>query len=124
MPTAVVVGASPDRSKFGNKAVRSYLKMGWTVVPVHPREAAIEGCQAVPSLRDVHGPVERVLFYVPPQVGLTLLADVATLAPDEFWVNPGAESPELVRQARELGLDPIMACAIVDVGDSPANHPA
>ena len=123
MPTAVIVGASPDRSKFGNKAVRSYLKMGWTVLPVHPKAAEIEGVEAVASLADVQGPVERVLFYVPPQVGLSLLDDVLALGPTEFWVNPGAESPELVTRARELGLDPIMACAIVDVGDSPANHP-
>ncbi len=123
MPTVAIVGASPDRSKFGNKAVRSYLSLGWTVHPVHPKAATIEGRRTIAALRDVPRPVDRVLFYVPPEIGLTLLDDVVALAPGEFWVNPGAESPALIQRARELGLDPIQACAIVAVGDSPANHP-
>ena len=75
MPSIAVVGASKDRSKFGNKAVRSYLKMGWTVLPVHPKAAEIEGVKAVASLADVQGPVERVLFYQALNVVLEVMLD-------------------------------------------------
>lgn len=124
MPRVAVVGASTDRAKFGNKAVRSFIDQGWEVHPVHPSAATIEGLPALASLADVPRPLDRVLFYVPPHVGIELLDDVVAAAPSEFWVNPGAESDALIARARELGLDPIMACAIVSIGDSPARWTA
>lgn len=120
MPAVAVIGASTDRSKFGNKAVRAYQRMGWQVYPVHPKAAEIEGLPAVRSVRDVPEPLQRVLLYLPPELGLTVLADVAAVRPAEFFVNPGAESDALVAAARKLGLETIQACAIVDVGVSPA----
>jgi len=120
MPAVAIVGASPDRSKFGNKAVRAYQRQGWTVYPVHPKADAIEGAKAYRSVRELPGPVDRILLYLPPEIGLTVLPEIAKLPPAELFVNPGAESGPLLARARELGLDPIEACAIVDVGESPS----
>ena len=122
--TVVVVGASADRSKYGNKAVRAYLRQGYNVIPLHPKESEIEGVPAVRSLADITGPVDRVTLYVPPAVGLTLLPQIAALAPKELWVNPGAESEELLASARQLGFDPIEGCAILDIGETPAAYGA
>lgn len=35
--TIAIVGASADRAKFGNKAVRAYAEEGWEVWPVNPK---------------------------------------------------------------------------------------
>ena len=44
MPKVVaVIGASSDRQKFGNRAVRAFLREGYTVVPINPHEAEVEG---------------------------------------------------------------------------------
>ena len=64
-------------------------------------------------------PVKRVSFYVPPEIGRKLLSDVAGLDPDEFFVNPGAESGGLMDDARQLGLAPILACSIINLGREP-----
>lgn len=117
--TVAVVGASSNRSKYGNKAVRAYRRAGWTVYPVHPRETMIEGLPCYNSLGGLPGPVDRVSLYLPPGVGIGLLPDIAALKPAEFFVNPGAESDELVDRARGLGLDPILACSIVEIGGDP-----
>jgi uncharacterized protein len=123
MPSVAVVGASADRSKFGNKAVRAYQRQGWTVYPVHPKLPEIEGLPAYASVKDLPGPVERIALYLPPEIGLAVLPDIAAALPHaEFFVNPGAESAALVKRARELGLEPIEACAIVDVGESPSRY--
>ena len=46
-----VVGASTDRSKYGNKVLRCYQQAGKSpVYPVHPKEREIEGLAAYPSL--------------------------------------------------------------------------
>lgn len=122
MPVVAVVGASSDRSKFGNKALRAYARQGWDVLPVHPTASEIEGFQAVSSLDEHDGVVDRVALYVPPTVGITLLDAIAKVSPSELWVNPGADSEELIRRAEELGLEPIVGCAILDIGESPSAY--
>jgi predicted CoA-binding protein len=117
--SVAVVGASSVRQKYGNRAVRAYLRQGWTVYPVNPNERVIEGLPAYATLADIPGSVDRVSLYVPPAVGLTLLAAIKAKAPKELFINPGAESDELIARAEALGLEPIQACSIVDIGERP-----
>jgi predicted CoA-binding protein len=119
-PTIAIVGASTNRAKFGNRAVRAYARQGYDVYPVHPRAESIEGHQAYRSVRDIPlTALDRVSLYVPPDVGLCLLEDIASKAVGELWVNPGAESPALVGQARSLGLNVVLGCSILAVGEDP-----
>jgi predicted CoA-binding protein len=119
MATVAVIGASSARHKYGNKAVRAYLRQGWTVYPVNPTEPIIEGLTAYPSLDAIPGAVDRVSIYVPASIGVTLLDAIKAKAPTEFFVNPGAESDELISRAEALGLNPIQACSIVEIGERP-----
>lgn len=115
----VIVGASADRTKYGNKAVRAFIRGGWTVYPVNPKESTIEGLPCYASVADVPGPVDRISMYVPPAVGMKMLEAVAAKQPAEFFLNPGSEGDALVARARELGLTPIQACSIVNIGLRP-----
>jgi predicted CoA-binding protein len=119
MPTVAVIGASNVPGKYGNRAVRAYLRQGWTVYPVNPKEKSVEGLPAYPSLTDVPGPVDRVTLYLPPALGLGVLEAIKAKAPSEFFVNPGAESDALISRAEALGLEPIQACSIIDIGERP-----
>ena len=119
-PTVAIIGASTDRSKFGNKSVRAHASQGYEVFPINPKGGEIEGLTAYTSLTEVPGGrLNRVSLYVPPAVGMKLLPEIAARGCDELWLNPGAESDELVDKAREMGLEPIVACSIVDVRVSP-----
>ncbi|HMF39551.1 MAG TPA: CoA-binding protein [Polyangia bacterium] len=119
MPTVAVIGASNAPHKFGNKAVRAYRRQGWTVYPVNPNEATVEGLPVYATIADVPGPVDRVSMYVPPSVGITLLDAIKAKGAGELFLNPGSESDALIARATELGLDPIQACSIVDIGERP-----
>jgi predicted CoA-binding protein len=117
--TVAIVGASNDRRKFGNRAVRAYQRQGYDVRPVHPSLPEVEGLRAYPTLDAIPGPVDIVSFYVPADIGIDLLGAVAAKAPREFWINPGAGSPALVARAAALGLKPIQACSIIAIGEVP-----
>jgi uncharacterized protein len=119
VPSVAVIGASSVRSKYGNRAVRAYLRQGWTVYPVNPNETTIEGLAAFASIADIPGTVDRASLYVPPAVGETLLDDIQRKGVKELFVNPGAESDTLIERAERLGLQPIQACSIVDIGERP-----
>ncbi len=121
--TVAIIGASADRNKYSNKSVRAHLKQGWEVYPVNPKGGEIEGLKAYTSLAEIPVPLDRVTIYLPPQIGVKSLADIAAVKPGEFIVNPGAESDELIEEGRRLGLDPIVACSIVEIGVSPSLFP-
>jgi hypothetical protein len=121
--TVAIIGASQDRRKFGNKAVRAYAAKGWTIYPVNPRASEVEGAAAYPSIESVPTPLDAVALYVPPTVGLELLPAIAAKQPRELWINPGAESDELTAKAKALGLRPILGCSILSLGMSPQQFP-
>ncbi len=118
--TVIIVGASADREKFGNKSLRAHQAGGWRVYPVNPQGGVIEGEPVYQRVADVPGPVDRVSMYVPAKVGVTLVEEIASKEPKEFFLNPGSESAELIETARSRGLDPLTACSIVDLGMSPS----
>ena len=119
MPSVAVIGASSAHHKFGNKAVRAYLRQGWTVYPVNPKEAVIEGLTSYPSVSAIPGAVDRASLYLPPAIGIGMLEEIQRKGIHELWINPGAESDALLEKAEQLGLDPIQACSIVDIGEMP-----
>ena len=118
--SVAILGASSDRSKFGNKSVRAHLQQGYDVYPVNPKGGEIEGLTAYKTLAEVPvAHLDRISVYLPPHVGLKVLDEIVAKGCDELWLNPGSDSDEVVEQARALGIDPIVACSIVDLGTSP-----
>ena len=121
--SVAVIGASHDRRKYGNKAVRAYLENGYTVFPVNPNEATIEGLKAYPKLDAITEPIDFVSLYVPPAIGLKLLPAIAAKNPKELWLNPGSESEDLIDAAADLHVRVIVACSIVALGLDPHDFP-
>jgi predicted CoA-binding protein len=114
-----VIGASSNRNKFGNRAVRAFQQQGYTVVPINPHETIVEGLKAYASVLDVPGAIDMASFYLPPEIGLQVIDDVARKGIPEVWLNPGAESDALIARAKALHIQPIVACSIVAIGQNP-----
>jgi hypothetical protein len=119
MKTVAVVGASSDRRKFGNKAFRAFQEEGHKVIPINPNEPSVEGIQTYPSVMDVPEKIDMATVYVPPEIGITLLEGFEKKQIPEIWINPGAESDELIADARRRKLNVIEACSIVGIGRNP-----
>lgn len=120
MKTVAVLGASTNRAKFGNKAVRAFAQQGFEVYPVNPRAEFIEGIPAYASVGELPVRPAIVSAYLPPAILLEILADIAARGCDELWLNPGTDSPEVVAAAGALGLKLIQDCSLLRIGVSPA----
>ena len=114
-----VIGASSNRSKFGNRAVRAFQQQGYTVVPINPHETEVEGLKSYASVLDVPGTIDMASIYLPPEIGEQVLDDIARKGIAEVWLNPGAESDALIARARALHITPIVACSIIAIGENP-----
>ena len=122
MKTVAVVGASSNRDKFGNKALRAFEKRGYRVIPVNPNEPEVEGHPTFKSVLDIPGEVHLATIYVPARVGVGVMDDVAKKGIADVWLNPGADDPAVIRRAKELGLKAVQTCSILAIGESPSRY--
>ena len=119
----MIVGASRDQQKYGNRAVRAYRDSGATVYPINPKGGAVEGFTAYKSVGDVPpGKTTLASIYTQPDVTATLLKDLAAYGITDLYFNPGSERDDLVEQARTLNMNPILACSVVAIGKNPEDY--
>src|SRR5882757_7651837 len=123
MPSVAILGASANRAKFGNKAVRAFQRAGWRVHPVNPRQSAVEGIPAFVSLEDLPERVDVLSVYLPPAVTMGLVDDIADAQPNAIWLNPGADTREVVVAIEREAFSVICQCSITTLGFSPAEFP-
>ena len=117
--TVAVIGASRNRQKFGNKALRSFEAQGYTVIPINPNEVEVEGHKTYRTVLEYPGQIDMATVYVPASAGVAVMADLKKKGIPEVWLNPGADAAAVVRRAQELGLNVIQACSILAIGDTP-----
>lgn len=120
--TVAVIGASNNRAKFGNKALRAFEHQGYTVIPINLTEREVEGHKAYVSVLDVPGTIDLATVYVPPRYGVGIMEQLAEKGVTDVYLNPGADGSDVVARARELGLKAIQACSIMAIGESPARY--
>lgn len=120
--TVAVIGASSNRDKFGNKALRAFERRGYTVIPINPNEAEVEGHKTYASVLDVPGTIDVATVYVHPHVGVGVMEQLAKKGVGKVFLNPGADGDEVVDSARSLGLNAVQNCSILAIGESPGSY--
>jgi predicted CoA-binding protein len=113
-----VVGASRDRSKYGNMVLRAFLQKGRTVFSVNPNAGEVEGLKSYPELSSLPEPVHGVCVITPPQVTESIVEQAAHLGVKHIWLQPGAESERAVARAVQSGMNVISGgpCVLIALG--------
>jgi predicted CoA-binding protein len=117
-PAFGVVGASADRSKYGNRVLRCYLQKGRRVFPVHPKESTIEGLPCVPGVASLPDEVQSLSVITPPAVTERVVEDAIARGIRNVWMQPGAESQTAVARCEAAGINVIAdgSCVLVVLG--------
>ena len=113
-----VVGASRDRSKYGNKVLRAYLQKGLPVFAVNPLADEVEGSKSYPDLASLPVPVHGISIITPPAVTESIVEQAGQIGITNLWLQPGAESEAAVTLAKNLGMNLIYGgpCILVKLG--------
>ncbi len=111
-----VVGASRDRSKWGNSVLRAFLKQGRKVYAINPTATEIEGVPCFASLADLPEPVHGISVVTPPEISTEIVKSALAAGIRHIWLQPGADSYEAKQAARAAGVDVIAggACILVE----------
>lgn len=98
-----VVGASRDRTKFGNRVLRAYLEHGYAALPIHPTETEVEGQPAYSRLALLPLRVDGISIVTPPEVSAAVVSEALALGYRSLWFQPGSEHSDAIRVARSVG---------------------
>ena len=90
-----LVGASNDKSKFGNRIYRDLKIKGYNVIPINTKEERIEGDKAYTSIQMMDDLPDIVIFVVPPPIAMKVAQNAVELGVKYLWFQPGSESDEL-----------------------------
>jgi len=117
-----IVGASKDKAKFSNKAVRAFKKKHHVVFPVNPNVREIEGLKCYPNLFEVPLELDAVSMYVPPEIGIKIAEDIIKIGIKKVYLNPGAESDEIKNLLKNNDVEVILKCSIRAIGENPKRY--
>jgi predicted CoA-binding protein len=99
-----VVGASRDKSKYGNIAYQTLKSLGYRVFPVNPNAKSVAGDDCYPNLRSIPERIEAVLIVVQPENTEEIIREAAEVGVHHIWMQPGAESETAIRFCEEKKL--------------------
>ncbi|WP_133129721.1 CoA-binding protein [Legionella yabuuchiae] len=96
-----VVGASADRSKYGNKVLRCYQQHNREVYPVNPKEKNIEGLECIHQLSNLPDEVNSISIITPPNVTKQIVDEAIKKGIKNIWMQPGSEQDEAIEQCKQ-----------------------
>ena len=108
----LVLGASSKPDRYSNIAVNRLSNNGHEVVAIGRSAGQINGIDirtGQPQLDDVH----TITLYLRPEYQKEQYDYILSLAPKRIIFNPGTENPELIRLAKERGIETEVACTLV-----------
>lgn len=112
MKRTVVIGASPNPSRYSHEATIRLQRAGEDVVPIGIRGGSIGETAIVTDRPELDG-VDTITLYVGPQNQDEWRDYILSLKPRRVIFNPGTENPELEGQLTAAGIETEVACTLV-----------
>ena len=112
MKKTVVIGASPNETRYSYKAVKKLNKYGHEVIPLGIRKGKIENFEIItekPALSNVH----TVTMYVGTQNQENWIDYIYSLKPERIIFNPGTENPDFINEAKLKGIEVLTTCTLI-----------
>jgi len=113
METVAVVGASPLKDRYSNKAMNLLDEYGHKAVPVAFKHITIEGETVYQGLSDIPDEIDTVTMYVGVPRQEKIIEDILTLKPKRVIFNPNTENPAVYDRLKSAGIQVQEACTLV-----------
>jgi len=112
----LVLGASPNPSRYSFKAIHKLLKYGHSIIPMGIKKAEIAGMQIVinrPNYKDIH----TITMYIGTQLQPQYYEYLISLKPKRIIFNPGTENKELMSLCKENKIEVVKHCTLIMLND-------
>jgi len=114
--TIAVVGVSPNPEKASHRVAKYLKEVGYTMIPIYPKEEKILGEKVYRSLSDIKEPVDMVVVFRKP-AALGPIADEVIARGDvkTYWTQLGLVNNEAAEKVKTAGIHVVQNyCAMVE----------
>ncbi|MCO6485896.1 MAG: CoA-binding protein [Saprospiraceae bacterium] len=109
----LVLGASPNPSRYGYAAVEQLRLHGHEVVAIGLRAGRIGDVDIQTEWPDEIPDLDTITLYINPARQVPLYNRILAYKPRRIIFNPGTENPALMRMAKEASIEVEVACTLV-----------
>lgn len=115
MKKTLVIGASPNPSRYAYVAINRLLDKGIEVVALG-RRAGMVGDVEIQTTKKLFQGIHTVTLYIGPQHQPEFYDFIIELKPHRVIFNPGTENPEFYQILRKKNIEAEVACTLVLLG--------
>lgn len=108
----LILGASPDSSRYANLAANMLSKHAHPIINIGIKKGEAAG-QAIEPMAAPYADVDTITLYVGPQNQPVYYDYILATKPQRVIFNPGTENPELEELLDNAGIAHTQACTLV-----------
>lgn len=114
--TIAVVGLSPNPTKDSHRVAAYLQSVGYTIVPIYPKEDTILGQKVYRSLQEIPFKIDMIdIFRKPAAVMPIVEAAIERGDVDVVWLQKGIVNNEAAQKAKDAGMKVVQnRCTMVD----------
>jgi uncharacterized protein len=112
MKRTIVLGASPNPERYAFRATKKLKDYGYEVIPIGNKKGEIDGITIQNDTPQYEG-IDTITLYLNAENQKPYYDYMFSLKPKRIIFNPGTENMELMKKAKERGIESEIACTLV-----------
>ncbi|MNI47814.1 hypothetical protein D3C87_485070 [compost metagenome] len=112
MNKTLIIGASPNPSRYSYKAAHMLKRFNHDIVNVGIKNGAVAGVQ-IEKPGQIHTDIDTITLYIGPALQAQYHDYIVATKPKRVIFNPGTENAELEELLIKHNIEPVEACTLV-----------
>ncbi|WP_256001794.1 MULTISPECIES: CoA-binding protein [Pedobacter] len=112
MKKTLIIGATPNPSRYAYLAAEMLSGKGHKIVNVGIKRGVVSGVE-IEEPQEIHQDIHTITLYVNPQMQKGYYDYILKTNPKRVIFNPGTENSELIALLKEHAIEPVVACTLV-----------
>ena len=112
MKKTMIIGSSPNPSRYAYKAAHMLKKFNNDIVNVGITSGEVAGV-SIEQPKEIHKDIDTITLYIRPDLQEQYHDYVLATKPKRVIFNPGTENYEFEKLLEANGIEPVEACTLV-----------
>lgn len=112
MKNTLIIGASPNPTRYAYKAAHMLKSKGHDIINIGVKKGAVAGVEIEPP-GAAHEDVDTITLYIGEEIQHSYYDYILQTHPKRVIFNPGTENEELEALLKNNGIEPVEACTLV-----------
>lgn len=112
MKKTLIIGASPDASRYAYKAAHMLRRFNHDIVNVGIKKGEVAGV-VIEKPGKIYDDIDTITLYIGPDLQAQYHDYILETKPNRVIFNPGTENYDFEKMLDQHGIEPVEACTLV-----------